>query len=210
MTDTELLAVIGGRELVPVDSGPKPIVPAVRLSVRAATSEILERHYDWLSRICFVEFKDPTEALDCLQEVLLEIAKSVPSFDGRSELRTWMFVVAKRTAYRFRTRLQRRETRFPLGPKEDVQQTAIESPSGPMNAERALIVSEEHERMLEHVRKLPEKQRWAVVFHYFEDLGVESVAERLGCSVGAVKTHLFRARNSLKKMIEKENDEQNG
>ena len=207
MTDAELLAVIDGQELVPVDSGSKEVAAVRSFSPRAATAELLERHYDWLSRICLVEFRDASEALDCLQEVLLEIAKSMANFDGRSELRTWMFVVAKRTVYRFRTKLRRRESRFPLGSSEDVQQLAVESVTTALTAERALVLSEEHQEMLAHVRKLPEQQRWAVVFHYFEDLNLESVAERLGCSVGAVKTHLFRARKSLKKMLEPDSSE---
>jgi len=210
MTDAELLAVIDGQELASVDSGSKEIETRERFSARAATAELLERHYDWLNRICLVEFRDASDALDCLQEVLLEIAKSMSSFDARSELRTWMFVIAKRTVYRFRTKLRRRESRFPLGPVEDVQQSAIESSATAVTAERALMLNEAHQQMLARVRKLPEQQRWAVVFHYFEDLSVEGVAERLGCSEGAVKTHLFRARKALKKMLEEESNEQNG
>jgi RNA polymerase sigma-70 factor (sigma-E family) len=51
------------------------------------------------------------------------------------------------------------------------------------------------------VRSLPERQRSCVVLHYLEDLTDSEVAHILGCSVGTVKTHMFRARASLERML---------
>lgn len=47
------------------------------------------------------------------------------------------------------------------------------------------------------LRKLPERQRTCVVLRYLEDLSDAEIARTLGCTVGTVKTHLFRARASL-------------
>lgn len=44
---------------------------------------------------------------------------------------------------------------------------------------------------------LPRRQREICVLHYVADLSVDSVATELGVSVGTVKTHLHRARQSL-------------
>ncbi len=172
---------------------------------RIALEELLRRHADWLGRLCLFEVRSPALAADCLQEVLLEIARSIPSFEGRSALRTWMFVIARRVCRRLRKRDHDRDYRFPLGTAEDVSVNA--EPAVPQRDEIArLELSERQHLVLESVRALPEKQRLAVMCHYFEDLSVESTAARLGCSVGAVKTHLFRARERLRQELGPELD----
>jgi RNA polymerase sigma-70 factor, ECF subfamily len=47
------------------------------------------------------------------------------------------------------------------------------------------------------VRALPSQQRKAIALRYVEDLAVIDVAHALGCSEGAAKTHLHRARTTL-------------
>lgn len=47
------------------------------------------------------------------------------------------------------------------------------------------------------VSRLSARQRAVVFLTYWEDLDERAVAERLGISVGSVRTHLHRARNHL-------------
>jgi RNA polymerase sigma factor (sigma-70 family) len=47
------------------------------------------------------------------------------------------------------------------------------------------------------LRRLPVRQREAVVLHYWADLGVEACATAMGVTPGAVKQHLSRARQRL-------------
>lgn len=46
--------------------------------------------------------------------------------------------------------------------------------------------------------RLPARQRAVVVLTYYEDLAERQVAETLGCSVGAVKSHRARALAALR------------
>lgn len=48
------------------------------------------------------------------------------------------------------------------------------------------------------VRNLPRRQQQAVVLHYVGQLTTEEMADAMGCSAGAVKSHLHRARQALK------------
>ncbi len=50
----------------------------------------------------------------------------------------------------------------------------------------------------EAVRQLPHRQRAAVVLRYLEDLSEVQVADVMGCSVGAVKSQLSKARQKLR------------
>ncbi len=52
------------------------------------------------------------------------------------------------------------------------------------------------------VRRLPRRQQEAVVLHYRMDAPVQEIAQILGCREGTVRTHLARAREALRIMLE--------
>ena len=54
---------------------------------------------------------------------------------------------------------------------------------------------------------LPPRQRACVVLRYFDDMTDSQVAEVLGCSEGAVKSHLFRARKTLETLLDSEGEQ---
>ena len=60
----------------------------------------------------------------------------------------------------------------------------------------------DHQAIVGELRKLPDRQREAVVLRYFLDLSEADIAETLGISTGSVKTHLHRALASLARGLE--------
>jgi RNA polymerase sigma-70 factor (sigma-E family) len=54
------------------------------------------------------------------------------------------------------------------------------------------------------IKRLPSRQRAALVFRYFEQLSEAETAEALGCSVGNVKSQTSRALRSLRHIITSE------
>lgn len=52
------------------------------------------------------------------------------------------------------------------------------------------------------ISRLPARQRACIVLRYYGDMTDEQVAETLECSVGTVKSHLFRARKSLEYLLD--------
>lgn len=54
------------------------------------------------------------------------------------------------------------------------------------------------EEVWNEVRALPRRQQQAVVLHYVGQLTTDEIADAMGCSAGAVKSHLHRARLVLK------------
>lgn len=47
------------------------------------------------------------------------------------------------------------------------------------------------------VKKLPPRQREAFLMRYWEDMDIAATASAMGCSEGSVKTHCFRATQTL-------------
>ena len=52
------------------------------------------------------------------------------------------------------------------------------------------------------LRKLPSRQRAVVVCRYMEDLPLEEIAVLMDCSIGTVKSQLFKARERLRVIFE--------
>src|SRR5262245_54840485 len=70
------------------------------------------------------------------------------------------------------------------------------------SAEAGALESAEFDRVLVAVRALPARQREAVVLRYYADLAEGEIAEAMGVSRGAVKSHLFRAMTALRRSME--------
>ena len=60
-----------------------------------------------------------------------------------------------------------------------------------------LVRTEEHQRVLDAVRRLPTRQRDCITLRYFEELSIDRIASMLEVSVNSVKTHLRRAMATL-------------
>jgi RNA polymerase sigma-70 factor (ECF subfamily) len=54
----------------------------------------------------------------------------------------------------------------------------------------------------DEVRRLPRRQAQATVLHYVDQLSVEEIGQVMGCSSGAVKSHLHRARARLSQRLQ--------
>lgn len=55
--------------------------------------------------------------------------------------------------------------------------------------------------LLNAMRALPHRQRLAAVLYYVGDMPIDEVAEIMGISAGAVKSHLARARETLRERL---------
>jgi RNA polymerase sigma-70 factor (ECF subfamily) len=85
---------------------------------------------------------------------------------------------------RFRRFIRERRARARLGPLWSTPTSAISSAERRADVERAL-------------RRLPRRQREVAVLHYYLDLDLAQIAEKLQVSEGTVKGALHRARRSL-------------
>ena len=65
------------------------------------------------------------------------------------------------------------------------------------SAESQVVLREDQHEVVEALRRLPERQRQALVLRYWMDLREHEVAEAMGITTGAVKAHIFRGMAAL-------------
>ncbi|HUT31644.1 MAG TPA: RNA polymerase sigma factor, partial [Sedimentisphaerales bacterium] len=64
-----------------------------------------------------------------------------------------------------------------------------------------VIRAEQRRQVRRAIEMLPERQRATLVLAYYQQLSYPEVAEVLGCSVGAVKTQMYRALKTLARKL---------
>jgi RNA polymerase sigma-70 factor (sigma-E family) len=69
-------------------------------------------------------------------------------------------------------------------------------------ADEAALVSERRAAVLDALRALPERQREVLALRYYLDLSEADIAQTLGISRGAVKSHASRGVAALRSLME--------
>jgi RNA polymerase sigma factor (sigma-70 family) len=123
----------------------------------------------------------PVEADDCLQETLIAALRAYPRLRPGSNVRAWLFTIARNKALdEHRARARR-----------PVPVAAV--------AERASAAAPDHDDDLwAAVRELPAKQRAAVVLRFVNDFSHRDVAAVLDCSEEAARRSLHEGLAKLR------------
>ena len=85
-----------------------------------------------------------------------------------------------------------------------VDRNAPKPPPLAPSAEQGAISQFERTAVVSALRKLPARQREAIVLRYYADLSEAQIASTMGISRGAVKSHTARGMSSLRTVLELE------
>ena len=133
-------------------------------------------------------------AEDLAQKVYLRIWQARGRYEPTAKFSTWMFSILRRLVLNERRGRARRGTVFSAPALDD---PACEASGGisPASAASAVELAKAIEVAL---AELPEEQRAAMILRRYEEMPYEEIATVLDTTVPAVKSLLFRARETLK------------
>ena len=137
---------------------------------------------------------------DLAQEILLQVWRSLPQFQGRASATTWFYRVALNTALGWHRKEHRRRARQqPILEVEDL-------PVAGLDSSQQIVQREAVERLYAAIRQLP-KTDAALVLLYLDDLSYRQMAEVLGISESNVGVKLNRAKKALGELMKEESHE---
>jgi len=166
------------------------LIRRARAGDAAALDSLFAAHGGEMYRLACAMLGNPEDAEDALQEVFVRIVARLNRFDSGRPFQPWLRRIMVNECL---SRLRRRR-KDPVVVADCPAAGSVPEPDG-----NPAEVIREVRRAL---RLLPPKQRVAIVLVGFEGMGLEGAAEAMGCSVGAVKSHLHRARRKLKTELE--------
>lgn len=126
---------------------------------------------------------------DVAQEVFLAVHKGLAGFEGRSQLRTWVYGICIRTAGNYRRRAHRKHEQVTDAPVQI--SSAAEGPERRTQTQQALGALD---RALD---TLPDAQRSVFVLFEVEGLEMTEIAGAMGCSKFTAYARLYAARKSV-------------
>ncbi len=140
---------------------------------------------------------------DLSQETFLRVFKSANRYEPTASFRSWLYTIATnlcRNEIRNRSRRNTCSLEGLVEEGEDVHHTEIMRDTRYL-PDILLEKKEQRQMIRKALAQLPENQRVALTLVTYQDLRYEEVAEILGCSVGAVKALIHRARQKMKKLL---------
>ncbi len=166
---------------------------ARRWDADEAVTRLFEAHYRPLVRLATLLLSASGPAEEVVQDAFVQLHRHWRRLRepdrALAYLRTCV-VNAARSALRHRGVAQRYDARTAPPPAE---------PSAEIGALQAL----ERQRVVLALRALPARQREALVLRYYLDLSEAEMAEAMGVSRGAVKSHAARGIAALRLSLER-------
>lgn len=163
--------------------------------------KLVEENAGWLRGWVRGRVSDPELAHEVCQDALLKALRAGSTLKDPARFGSWLFRIAENTL-RDHLRRQARRRRWLLFSD---QLDAQESPAVEAQAARGPeeVGSEELEKLLEAVRRLPPRYREPLLLKHAQDLPYARIAEILGISENAVQVRIFRARKMLRERTRK-------
>jgi RNA polymerase sigma-70 factor (ECF subfamily) len=138
------------------------------------------------------------------QEVFIQVYRSIRDFKGDAKLSTWLYRIATTRALDLlRSRKSKKRFAFLQRILGEGEEPVAQLPDF-HHPGVALEQKENAARLMKAIGQLPENQKTAFVLHKLEGLSYQEVAEVMKTSLPAVESLLHRARQNLRKILEKE------
>ncbi len=174
-----------------------PLVARAQRGDRTAFAELFRRHRSDVARLVFRLLGRPSDVEDVVQEVFLQVHRSLADFRGQSKFGTWLHrltvnvVLMSRRAARSRPVFAEPPAREPACPRSAPPDEEV----GRLRRMAAF------QRLLD---RLPEKKRAVFLLHELEGMAPSEIAAVVDAPVLTVRTRLFYARKELCDMMQSE------
>jgi RNA polymerase sigma-70 factor, ECF subfamily len=172
------------------DHDDRELVAEALAGSRTAGDELFSRHWLGAWRLALSVTGSPSAADDVAQEAFERAFRALPTFNGRSSFRTWLFRIVLNRSVDLARRQKEEE---PFAPEE------VPAPGWSDEAavrDRALF---------EAVLSLPLERRTVVALRYWAGYTPPEIAASLDLPLGTVHSRLGRALAELRSRLEESN-----
>jgi len=176
---------------------------------RKAFDELIRRYQRQAVAVSYRLLGNSQDSLEVTQDAFLKAFTSLETLQKPEAFGGWLMRIVSNLSLNYR-RSRKTRTAVPLAEVLAPQSgDATEAhgggsewmSSGTGDPVRGLEGKELGVKLKEALAQLPEKQRLAIVMFTIDEMPQKQVAEALGCSVEAVKWHVFQGRKKLKEIL---------
>ena len=180
------MLVVAEREQLPVSQA--------RAGDPAAWDALFHRYQLPLYTYVFELVNDEQTSLDLVQETFLAAVRHIGGLREDGKFGSWLFGIAHQKCIQ-RWRKQNREEFL----REELAEAPADFDEGP---DDLLIRREQEAEFMNRLNRLPLPQRAVLLLYFVEDFSVEEIARITKTPPGTVKSRLYYAKKSLRKLVE--------
>ncbi len=160
-----------------------------------AYAGIVERHNVAIQKQMRNFCRDPGMVEELTQDVFVEAYLGLAKFRGDAPFRHWLARIATLTGYKYWKRRDREKGKVSLS---DTLELAAAEPAGAGDPDAAAKL------LYDLLATLSPDDRMVMTLMYLENLGQDEIAGRMGWTRVMVAVRIYRAKQRLKKLGEKE------
>jgi len=154
-------------------------------------STIVQKHKDKVRNLVFLTLGDTDDVDDISQDVFINVYRKLGEFRFESKFTTWLYRI---TVNKCRDYLRKKKVRSIFVPiKESEYELKVHSRTDNIDIQNLVRKA---------IERLPEKLKVPLLLRDIDGFSYQEIAEKLDCEVGTIKSRLFRARESLKIILE--------
>jgi RNA polymerase sigma-70 factor, ECF subfamily len=158
---------------------------------QAAFEAVYEHTVDDVFRTVTFLMGNTHDVHDLVNEVYIEMWKSLPSYDPNRSFRFWLHGLVIRQVSNWRRKIWRR---FRL-----LDRSRLLEEAEPAKADEAILQEESQQELMAIINKLSYKLRVVIILRYYHDYSLEEIATLLNIPVGTVKSRHHLALKELRK-----------
>lgn len=165
-----------------------------------AFEELISRHQNAVIGTVAKMLGNAAEAEDIAQQVFIRLWKSAPRYKPKAKFTTFLFTITRNLVFN-ESRRKSRKKEYSIDERED--DFHLQTPdSQNASPDEDLLHAELQKAVDQAINDLPEKQRLAVILRRYEGMPYDEIGTILELSIPAVKSQLFRARNTLRESLQ--------
>ena len=169
------------------------LIEAAKAGDLAAFEHLMRRHERLVLMTAYRLLGSLPDAQDVSQEVFLRLYRNLGKVESTGSLSAWLYRVTSNACHDAR---RRKRPESPVEFAEDLRDTVADPQQAAAEAERRRVLSMS-------LRRLPPKERDALVLRDLEGLSTEEVARALGTSTATVRSQVSKARVKVREFVER-------
>jgi RNA polymerase sigma factor (sigma-70 family) len=171
----------------------------------AALNELMDRHAEKLLHYLIRQLQNETEAAELTQETFVRVYQNRVRYDSGAKFTTWLYTIATNLVRdRFRWRSRHPQVSLDAESGETGASLGEALPESRPNPDEKMQLEERADSVRRAVALLPEDLRTVLLLAEYEDCSHAEIAGMLRCTVKAVESRLYRARQQLRGRLQSE------
>lgn len=170
-----------------------------------AFEQLLLEHQKNVYNLCYRMAGNPDDAMDLSQETFLRAWRCLDQYQFASAFSTWLYRLCSNICIDF-LRKRRRQQTVPLTFEDaDGEEQTYAVPDAQPLPEEQVELKLTRETLQAAMAQLLPEHRAVLQLRVVNEMSYEQIADVLDIQIGTVKSRLSRARNQLKKILERGN-----